>query len=191
MAHASLDLGIGHAEQLAPLVAQTLHQAGARPADISHVIATVGPGSFMGVRVGMSFAKGFAFAHQATTLPITTLAALWLTGEPAPGADGYVLIDARRGQVYGQGFGPSASAPFLLDLAAAKARVHSTIAAPKTTTFMGSGVPLVVDDQDAIDDAAARPTVPDMGKVAAAAPTLTPGALAPLYLRAPDAARAK
>lgn len=170
----SLDLGVGHAEHLAPLVKQVLAEASLQPVDIKHIICTVGPGSFMGVRVGISFAKGFAFAHGAKTHPLTTLEALWLA---TPNAEnGFTLIDARRGQVYGQGFGTHATDSFLLDYDVAIEKVGDA------ETLTGSGVPILFQGRES-----SGPDVPDMAIAIANLTHLTEGPLTSLYLRPPDA----
>ncbi|MEM9233497.1 MAG: tRNA (adenosine(37)-N6)-threonylcarbamoyltransferase complex dimerization subunit type 1 TsaB, partial [Pseudomonadota bacterium] len=121
----SRHIGVGHAEHLAPLVAEMLEEKGLTPADIGRVCATVGPGSFMGTRVGLSFASGFALPRSLPTLPVTTLEALWFSApEDAMGA---VLIDARREQVYGQIFTPLGGAPFLLDIEEARRATEDVV----------------------------------------------------------------
>lgn len=68
----------GQAERLAPMVRDVVAQAGARFADIDRIAATVGPGSFTGVRVGLSFARALALALDAPCLGVSTLEALAL-----------------------------------------------------------------------------------------------------------------
>ncbi|RFB05315.1 tRNA (adenosine(37)-N6)-threonylcarbamoyltransferase complex dimerization subunit type 1 TsaB [Parvularcula marina] len=172
-------IGVGHAEHLAPMIEELLAEAGLTPADIGQVAVTVGPGSFMGVRVGLSFASGFALTRGLPTLPITTLEALWLSAPT--GAKGAVLIDARRGQVYGQVFDGSSAQPFLLDIDAARAATAPVIEGGGV--LIGSGAEIVWPDQKPV----AGP-YPDLGLLLAAVPQLSPGPLHPLYLRPPDAA---
>src|SRR5437763_9329677 len=72
--------------------------AGGRPDDLEAVAAARGPGSFTGLRVGLSIAAGLAYARHVAlylmdSLPILARRA---TGDPAP----YALRDAGRGEVY-------------------------------------------------------------------------------------------
>lgn len=173
---ASEEIGVGHAEYLAPKVADLLKAYGAMPSDVGRVCATTGPGSFMGTRVGLSYAAGFALPRDVPTYPITTLEALWLSAPE--GASGAVLIDARRDQVYGQVFGPDGTAPFLLDLEEAKSRT----APVKEGVLIGSGVPLMWPDAEL-----SGPRTPDLQLVIDRTKTLSVGPLQPLYLRPPDA----
>lgn len=169
-----VDIGVGHAERLAPMVLEVLAAAALSPPDVRRLAVTVGPGSFMGVRVGISFAKGFGFAHAPDFVPMTSLAALWLS---ADAADGYAVLDARRGEVYVQGFGAYALAPSVLPLASAATLPGMTGPAP----LIGGGAGLLGRQPDWPD------LVPDIRRIAAAAQDAPTGPLVPLYLRAPDA----
>ena len=67
--------------------------------DIDAFAVSVGPGSFTGVRIGVTIAKTYAWACKINVVPISTLKAYALSLD---GYDYYVpLIDARRGYVYG------------------------------------------------------------------------------------------
>mgnify|MGYP001800396931 CR=1 FL=1 len=160
-------------------MADVLQEAAVAPNAIDRLIVTVGPGSFMGVRVGISFAKGFAMAHGASLVPITTLEALWLT--VPQGTSGFSLIDAKRGQVYVQGFGTAAGDPALLGYEAAKALTEDT-----GLTLVGNGVSALHPERD--DPATHRPNITKILRVAA---DRAEAAVEPVYLRAPDAAPAK
>ena len=65
--------------------------------------AASGPGSFTGVRVGLTVAKGLAEAHGKRVVPVSNLQALACAGKPqaSPGALLAPVIDARRGEIYG------------------------------------------------------------------------------------------
>jgi tRNA threonylcarbamoyladenosine biosynthesis protein TsaB len=69
------------------------------PAGIDRIAVVTGPGSFTGLRIGLSFAKGL---HAARNIPMVTVNALQLLALPwlAPGARVCAMIDARRGETY-------------------------------------------------------------------------------------------
>jgi tRNA threonylcarbamoyladenosine biosynthesis protein TsaB len=62
-----------HTRELAPMVVRALAQQGIEPSDLSGLIVSLGPGSFTGLRIGLSVAKGIAFATGQPLLGIPTL----------------------------------------------------------------------------------------------------------------------
>ncbi len=69
-----------HNEILAPMVQRLLAKAGCQISDLDGIALSIGPGSYTGLRVGMSYIKGLAFAHDLPVIPVPTLPAL-LEGE--------------------------------------------------------------------------------------------------------------
>ena len=65
----------GHAEALMPLIARVIAASGIAFADLGRVAVTTGPGSFTGLRVGLSAARGIALAADIPVVGVTTLAA--------------------------------------------------------------------------------------------------------------------
>ncbi len=170
----------GHQERLAPMVAEVMAAAGVDFASLGRIAATVGPGSFTGLRVGLSFAKAMALALDIPCVGIGTLEALTF------GHDGLVLAitDARRGQAYWQAFEAGAAA-----CAPAASRIEDAAAffggRGLRVTVTGPGAALVEGLMPGATFApAAAPTPDALLALAAIAP---PGSAAPLYLRAPDA----
>lgn len=72
------------------------------PADIDLFAAAAGPGSFTGVRIGLTAAKALAEAHAKPCFGVSNLAAMAESGACSARA---VFLDARRGEVYGSVFG--------------------------------------------------------------------------------------
>ena len=72
----SHEIGRGHAEALLPIVERVMNTAAVGFDTIDRIAATVGPGSFTGLRVGLAAARGFALACNRPAVGITTLAAL-------------------------------------------------------------------------------------------------------------------
>ena len=86
------------AQSFAPAMLAVLKQAGWQPSDVELVAVCVGPGSFTGLRVGVTAAKVFAYAVGADILGINTLEAI-AAAAPADVAELSVAVDAQRGQV--------------------------------------------------------------------------------------------
>lgn len=77
-AHLNEQMERGQAERLAPMVREAVSAAGAVFSDIERIAVTTGPGSFTGVRVGLSFARALALALGKPCLGVSTLEALAL-----------------------------------------------------------------------------------------------------------------
>jgi len=71
-----LDLGKGHAEHIMAVIEDALRQAGLSYDAIGAVAVSVGPGSFTGVRVGVSAARGLALALKIPAVGVSTLEAI-------------------------------------------------------------------------------------------------------------------
>ena len=94
-----LNLKTTHSQTLLPMVESVLRMSGLTIEDIDAIAATVGPGSFTGVRIGISAVKGLATAFQTPTVPVSVLEAMacnFLGQEVIVCA----CMDARCSQVY-------------------------------------------------------------------------------------------
>ena len=174
----------GHARELLPRVAEVMERAGVGFADLDAVAVGVGPGTFTGLRVGIATARALAHAHGLPVHPVSSLAAL------AAGIDGsprLPLIDARRGEVFGELDGD----PFVAAPDAVAERVR---AAGITPFAAGDGA---IRFREVLESAGIR-VAPDgsqahavralhVCRLAAAVRPVAPEAVLPNYLRAPDA----
>jgi tRNA threonylcarbamoyladenosine biosynthesis protein TsaB len=113
----SVDLGIGlycdsapiasysrfirnsHAEHIAQIVEMLLNANNVTGKEIDRVAVSVGPGSFTGLRIGISFAKGFCFGRNSTVLPVSSLEILAYTAQNHNGRV-IAVIDARNDDVF-------------------------------------------------------------------------------------------
>jgi tRNA threonylcarbamoyladenosine biosynthesis protein TsaB len=97
----SLSLAVGrrHSEKLPGALDRFLNEAGAKVTDLSGLAVSLGPGSFTGLRVGLSFTKGLAQALELPLVGVPTLLALAWRFAPARLPIG-ALLDARKGEVF-------------------------------------------------------------------------------------------
>lgn len=181
LAHLSEPMARGHQERLAPLAQAAMAQAGLAFERLTRIGATVGPGSFTGLRVGVAFAKGLGSALGVPAVGVGSLEAL---AAEAPDGLTAAAIDARRDQVYLQLFeaGRALMAPDVLPLGMAQARL-AEIGAGRPLTLVGSGAPLLAGPADTV----LTPAGCDARQVARLAAARSPTPIRPLYLRAPDA----
>lgn len=95
-----IDIGKGHAEHLMAVVEAAMKQAGASYPDLGAVAVSVGPGSFTGVRVGVSVARGLAMALKIPAIGVTTLEAIAAGARERFGARSVMsALDAGRGEI--------------------------------------------------------------------------------------------
>lgn len=95
-----------HAETLFGFLDDVLESSGVRLRDIQGVAVSIGPGSFTGLRIGLSAAKGLHMATGIPVIPVPTLEALAVHGAGEAEADGatsiLTVLDARRDELYWQ-----------------------------------------------------------------------------------------
>src|SRR5579862_828576 len=97
-----------HAVTVLPLIADTLQRAGVAVRDLDAIAVSCGPGTFTGLRVGLSIAKGFAYATGIPVVGVPTLEALARTVSP-PHATVCTVLDARKGELYAACFAAAPS----------------------------------------------------------------------------------
>jgi tRNA threonylcarbamoyladenosine biosynthesis protein TsaB len=95
-----------HAGRLPALVEEVL--GGRRPEDLEAIAVSIGPGSFTGLRIGLSFAKGLSYACSVPIVAVPTLEAIATkavrSGAVREGDTIVPVLDARRDEVYYQLF---------------------------------------------------------------------------------------
>jgi len=93
----------GHAEALMPLIARVIKESGIAFASLDRIAVTTGPGSFTGLRVGLSAARGIGLAANKPVVGLTTLTA-YAAPVVSQNAEQPVIsaIDARHDHVYFQ-----------------------------------------------------------------------------------------
>ena len=189
-----------HSVNLLPMIDEAFRATGLTVGDMDRIAVTVGPGSFTGVRIGVSTVKGIA--HGAGK-PCVAVDALEAMAAGITAFDGVIcpIQDARAGQVYGAAFRAASGRPErLLPDTPIKIEDYLAAIAPLADRFLflGDGMPVHREKITAI-----------LGERAVFAPPhqayLRPGAVAylasltdetvdyqtlmPLYLRAPSAER--
>ena len=122
-----------------PLVQDVLAAAGCDVADLGMIAVSAGPGSFTGLRIGLSLAKGISLATGCAVIAVPTLEAL---AQVAGERDGLIcpVLDARKGEVYAASFRWQTSGPLRVseDCAATPQRLAAAIEEP--CVLLGDGV---------------------------------------------------
>lgn len=183
----SEEISRGHAERLMDMIGEVLAEAGLAMTDLDRIAVTVGPGSFTGLRVGLSVARGLGLVLGVPVVGVSTLVANAETVRDGvhPVA---VALSARAPEIYAQVFAPDGAA--LCEGAVYPIDAFGALV-PQGVLVAGSAagdlLRVLPADLDAVlgrEDAGA-----DIGAVLSLgremdAPVSAP---APLYLRPPDA----
>lgn len=187
----SRDMRRGHAEALIPVIDETMKTAGLDYADLDRIATTVGPGSYTGLRVGISAAKGLSLASTKPVVGITTLAAL---SAPVIAKDPAVpvvaAIDARHGNVYFHMAGAGQRILLSARHTSLEEAIQTIIAGPiriagPAAELLASRWPHHTGTAPVSVENSAKPSIEWVARLAATAdPARTPAK--PLYLRAPD-----
>ena len=191
VASESLPMVRGHAEALMPLIQRVMRHADLPFSALDRIAVTTGPGSFTGLRVGISAARGIALAAGKPAFGLTTLSAYAapLIAEDAK-ATVVVAIDARHEHIYLQVFGPGGRTLVAPRIASIADAVRA--AAGDRVRIVGTGADMLAAAWPAQEPAPIKanslraPDIVWVGRLAVAA-SESPGAPKPLYLRAPDA----
>lgn len=182
------EIGRGHAERLMDMIGEVMAEASTAFSDLDRVVVTVGPGSFTGLRVGLSVARGFGLVLGKPVVGITTLAAI--ARACAPGDSGEALLVALTGkgeEVYCQLFAAGGAAS-----GDAGVRTLSDLAAtlPRGIRLAGSAAESIAGKMGASPEQILnRSGFPAIRDVAELGLTADPARSvpSPLYLRPPDA----
>jgi tRNA threonylcarbamoyladenosine biosynthesis protein TsaB len=189
LAHRFQAMARGHAEILMPMLRDAMAEAGVGFAALGLIAATIGPGSFTGIRVGLAAARGLALATGLPAVGITAFEAIAEAVE-AEGAALVVAIDSRRAELFVQVFAagiapdpPRAVAP--ADLAAILPQGKLVLAGDGAERAAAA---LLTAGRVASVASVTAPDARHVARVALRRRSAGGGmpALQPLYLRAPD-----
>lgn len=194
-------LGRGHGEVLFELVAEALGEAAIAPADITRLAAMRGPGSFTGLRIGLSAVRGLALALDAEAMALTAFELAAAAESEASGERvvRMIAIDARRGELYVCVLGPDLeiiSAPALLSLPDTVAML-ANLSAPRIVLTTAAQQVAQQIAQQVADEARRQAIEVDARPASRASASLLARIAAsrtpadhppdPLYIRPPDA----
>lgn len=184
----------GHAERILDMVDAVLAEAGVALAALDGIAASIGPGSFTGVRIGVAVAQGLAFGAQLSVVPVTTLEALALAVLENGGDRALACLDARMGEVYWGCFAPDA-VHGLIACGPPRVSTAAAVKLPEAKRFRGIGrgfsaYPLLATIPGMVVDPGAEQALPNAREIARigilrlkSGAGRDPGELEPLYLR--------
>ncbi len=188
------DSGRKHGRDLIPAIRDLLRTAGVRPLELDMIAVGLGPGSYTGMRIGLTAARTLARAAGARLAGLDTLEAI-ARNAPADATRVAVVGDAQRGDVYAADFVREAPGAALVALGPSRIEPLAAWAAriEPGTLILGPGlrsaairaslpVGVAVDPDDPIHRPAGRRLI-ELALRALDAPAVDPDQLEPNYLR--------
>lgn len=187
--------GLTHSRTLLPMAQSLLKNADFSMEDVDLLAVAHGPGSFTGLRIGVSLVKGLAFEWNLPCVGVSTLEAL-ANCMPRRDAVLCAVMDARAGQVYHANFDLSGEAPARLcaDRAVTVAQLREELAAlGRPILLAGDGAHLLADAGERLPENLRLQNAYGVARLAARVYVdggdFSAAALRPEYLRLPQAER--
>lgn len=132
--------GRTHSERLSAAIHRLMGEAELGFSQLDALVCGVGPGSFVGVRLGLGYAKGLALALDLPVVPVSSLAMLAQRAIDDGARDVLACIDARTGEVYLGGYAVDASGLAVPAIEACCARpAELPVIGARPWTGVGSG----------------------------------------------------
>lgn len=137
-------VGLKHSELLMPVISSVLKNAGLDPSELTLIVCAKGPGSFTGLRIGMSTVKGIAASVECPVVSVPTLDAMAFGFEFF---DGLIIpvIDAKKRRVYTSLYRSETRVDEYLDISPLQLvnRVERVLGNEEKCLIIGSGVHLL------------------------------------------------
>ncbi len=187
-----------HAAELLPTIDALCRPLSWAPNDIDHVYLSIGPGSFTGLRIAVTLARTLAFSIKADIVAVATLEVIAQNALRAekPPLHVAVLLDAKRGQVYSAAFEQTEGRYARTVDACIADPIEFLHGLPQPVWVLGDGITyhreaLARVAHTELPEALWPPRVETVLKLgyekAQRGEFVQPNALAPVYLRRPEA----
>ena len=186
------EIGRGHAEMLMSIISEVMAESSTAFNDLDRVVVTIGPGSFTGLRVGLSVARGFGLVLQKPVVGVTTLAAIaHAHGGAQKEGSLLVALDGKADEVYCQRFSVEGRP---IDDASVQTISELAHTLPEGTRLAGSAAERIAVacgfDKACVLSSCGYPAIGDVARLGVITDPKS-AAPVPLYLRAPDATPGK
>lgn len=164
------DAKYSHAEKLHPFIDEVLSEAGFNINNLNAIAVSKGPGSYTGLRIGVSAAKGLCFVLD---VPLISLPSLTVLAQQVECDDCFIvpLLDARRMEVYSAVFNSQKEEIRSTQAEIVKADSFQDFLHTKSTVFLGDGVSKfreICKHQNAVFKENLYPSSREMGNLAEA-----------------------
>ena len=189
--------GLQHAAAIVPMIDQLCREHAITPKQIELIHVSVGPGSFTGLRVGITLAKTLAWAQGAKIVAVPSAEGI-VQNLPDAAQNGIVVLDAKRGQIFTARYARDAQRQWQTQEPAHLDTLARIIErAPKPAHLIGEGIPYhresiaASSDVILVDESLWTPRASVVGELglarAARCEFVDPFHLAPTYVRLAEA----
>jgi tRNA threonylcarbamoyladenosine biosynthesis protein TsaB len=189
--------GLKNAATIVPIIDRLCRVAEWQPHDVDEIYVSAGPGSFTGLRVGITVVKTLAFATGARIVAVPSANVL-ARNAPAEWTNLIVVLDAKRDQIFTARFENCAGKPVEREPAHLDSLAEMLRRCPRPVHLLGEGIPFhekfipQSDPEIIVTDApcwrARAETVMEIGaEMARSGSFADPMTLAPIYIRRPEA----
>jgi tRNA threonylcarbamoyladenosine biosynthesis protein TsaB len=193
LAEPTFEHGLKNAAAILPMIDRLCRDAGIGPKDLAELYLSIGPGSFTGLRIGVTLAKTMTLMTGVKIVAVPTVNVL-AANAPADAKHVVIVLDAKREQIFTARFdGDAVGEPAHLDSLAAMLQ-----RSPRPVHLLGEGIPYH-DKFIPKDDPGVVVTSPESWRARAAVVATIgqamarrgefadPDRLTPLYIRKPEA----
>ena len=188
--------GLKHAAEIIPMIDRLCRSQGWGPKELEHLYVSAGPGSFTGLRIGVTLAKTLAFATGVKLVAVPTVRAL-AENAPPDAKHLVIVLDAKRDQIFTARFERMADGWAEREPAHLDSLTAMLERSPRPVHLLGEGIPFhekfVPENSGAIIAppelwSARASAVFKIGtEMAARGEFAIPDLLVPVYIRKPEA----
>lgn len=189
--------GLQHAAQIIPIIDRLIRDQRWAPTDIEELYVSAGPGSFTGLRIGITLAKTMALATGVKIVAVPTVQVL-AENAPADAQHLVLVLDAKRDQIFTARFERSADDWIEREPAHVDSLIAMLERSPRPVHLLGEGIPyhhkfIPANDSSVIltDETLWRPRANVVAKIgfamARSGTFADPVRLTPIYIRRPEA----
>jgi tRNA threonylcarbamoyladenosine biosynthesis protein TsaB len=196
LAHAAFPTGLRHASEMLPRIDALMASQKWSPRDVQELYVSVGPGSFTGLRIGVTWAKTVAMVTGCRLVAVNTSLVL-AANAPLDARHLAVIFDARRGKIFAEIFARSHPGENWQTVQPGRLQMLSELlaAAPRPLHLLGPGLEFhAVPIETGLHVTAAETWQPRVEAVVAIGYAMArkgdftdPDRLVPIYVRKPEA----
>jgi len=197
LAEETFEHGLANAAKLLPRIDALVRSQGWTPRDVDHVYVSAGPGSFTGLRIGITMAKTLSLVTGAKVVAVPSVRVL-VENAPLDARHVIIVLDAKRGQIFTARFERTGNT-WIERVGAQLDTLDNMLAhSPRPVHLLGEGIPIHVSKDAPLDagiiataESSWRPraaVVARLGSAMATKGDFTDAiTLTPIYIRRPEA----